>query len=364
MLAAEWKSRWALAPRLQVTGGSSTLREFEPRLRDAAAGARVLLCMAAADKWGSDWQSCEAEDGFIVEGKNRLRFGDVVADAVGFDLPDAIPRRTSGQRLRGRGVTRLDIPAKLDGSANYAADIRLPGMVFAAIRQGPPGDSLLKSFDAKAAERVRGFVSVVDTARWVAVTANSWWAANMALDAMKPKFVTGGVSRDTAKALAAALKEDGTVIASVGDVDGLLEGAKPVVRTYSAGFGPHAALEPMTATAEIKEDRMQLWIATQAPGLARAAAARATGIAEDRITVHAMQVGGSFGRKYEVEVAAQVATIAQKLDRPVQLIWSRNEDIQQVRASAKGRKNNPQSQRNLHLGVSTGSTGGHVRRPD
>ena len=339
LLAAEWKSRWGPAPRLQVTGGSSTLREFEPRLRDAAAGARVLLCMAAADKWGSDWQSCEAEDGFIVQGKNRLRFGDVVADAVGFDLPDPIPRRTSGQRLSGRGVTRLDIPAKLDGSANYAADIRLPGMVFAAIRQGPPGDSLLKSFDAKAAERVRGFVSVVDTARWVAVTANSWWAANVALDAMKPKFVTGGVSRDTAKALSAALKEDGTVIASVGDVDGLLEGAKPVVRTYSAGFGPHAALEPMTATAEIKEDRMQLWIATQAPGLARAAAARATGISEDRITVHAMQVGGSFGRKYEVEVAAQVATIAQKLDRPVQLIWSRNEDIQQDRmrpaASAK-----------------------------
>ena len=331
LLAAEWKSRWGFAPQLQVTGGSSTLRAFEPRLREAAAGARVLLSMAAADRWGIDWEACQTEDGFVVRGKDRLRFGELAEDAAGFDLPAEVPLRIGGTRLKGRGVTRLDIPAKLDGSLNYAADIRLPGMVFAAIRQGPPGDSLLKSFDAKVAGKTLGVVSVVDTARWVAVAANNWWAANVALDAMKPKFVSGGHSRDTTKALAAALKEDGTVITSTGDVDGLLEGIKPVVRSYSAGFGPHAALEPMAATAEISDGKMQLWIATQAPALARAAAARVTGIAEDRITVHATQVGGSFGRKYEVEIAAQVATIAQKLDRPVQLIWSRNEDIQQDR---------------------------------
>lgn len=334
LLSADWRSGWFNRASLQATGGSTTVREFEPRVRQAAAAARTVLTMAAAKRWDADWRACATEEGFVVLGKNRLRFGELAEEAATFDLPNHIPLRLGGTRLKGRGVNRLDVPAKLDGSANFAADVRLPDMLFASIRQGPPGDSRLVSFDRKAASRVQGVVSVIDHQRWIAVAANSWWAANVALDAMKPKFVTqGGLARqrDVDRALAAALKQDGKVVAKEGDADGLLAGARPLVRDYSAGFGPHAALEPMTATAAIDGDRMQLWVATQAPGLARKAAARATGFAEEAITVHAMQVGGSFGRKYEIDAAAQVALIARTLGRPVQLVWSRAQDMTQDR---------------------------------
>ena len=334
LVSAQWKATLGLPQSVQVTGGSSTLREFGPRLRDAAAGARTLLCMAAADRWSADWPSCETEDGFVILGKNRLRFGALAKEAAGFDLPKMVPLRSSGTRIAGRGMDRLDVPAKLDGSVTYAADVRLPGMVFAAIRQGPPGDTILKSFTRKGADGIAGLVSVIDHERWLSVAATSWWAANRALDAMRPRFVTRDelveqVSID--KALAGALNESGSSIAAQGDAEAALTAEKPVERSYAVGLAAHNALEPMAATASIESGAMQLWIATQVPGAARAAAARATGLDESAITVHAMQAGGSFGRKYECEIAAQVALIALKLGRPVQLIWSRSEDIQQDR---------------------------------
>jgi isoquinoline 1-oxidoreductase subunit beta len=333
IVSAEWsEGRWT-SLSVQVSGGSSTQRAFEPRLRKAAAGARTLLAMAAAKKWDSSWQACDAENGFIVRGNDKARFGELVEAASRLDLPRTVPLRGTGTRLLGQGLTRLDIPAKLDGSANYAADIRLPDMVFAAIRQGPPGDTVLKSFDRKASTAITGLVSVVDHPHWLAAVAHSWWTANHALDLMRPKFSTSNAVSDASvtKALADALKAPGTRVVEVGDVDALFAGVKVFERDYAVGLAPHAALEPLSATASLDGDKMQLWIATQSPGLARAAAARAIGIEEYDITVHAMQIGGSFGRKYEVEIAAQVAILARKVGRPVQLTWSRSEDMTQDR---------------------------------
>ncbi len=334
LLSAEWHDGWGLPEAIQGTGGSTSLRAFEPRLRDAAAAARVLLCKAAAKRWDASWEACDTEESFVILGKDKLRFGELAAEAAGYDLPKVIPRRDTGTRLAGRGVNRLDVPAKIDGSANFAADIRLPEMVYASIRQGPPGDSRLTGFDAVAAAKIPGVLSVIDHERWIAVAANSWWAANVALDKMRLKFTTpSGLATEAAaqKALADALKADGEIITEAGDVDALFDSAKIITRRYAAGFATHAALEPMAATAAIENGRLQLWIATQVPDLARRAAARAIGFDPDAVTVHALQVGGSFGRKYEVEIAGQAALIAQKLDRPVQLIWSRSEDMAQDR---------------------------------
>jgi isoquinoline 1-oxidoreductase subunit beta len=333
LIAAEWgEGRWT-NPKVQVTGSSSTLRAFEPKLREAAAGARTLLAMAAAKKWDSSWQACDAENGFIIRGNDKARFGELAEAATDFDLPSTVPLRNSGTRLIGHGLNRLDVPAKLDGSANYAADIRLPDMVFAAIRQGPPGDTLLTGFDRKAAKSISGLISVVDHPRWLAAVANSWWSADQALDAMRPRFSAPQLATDASvtKALDAALKQSGEAIVTLGDVDALFAGVKAIERDYSVGFAPHAALEPMSATAAIDGDQMQLWIATQSPQLARKAAAQAIGMDEAAVTVHAMQIGGSFGRKYEVEIAGQVAILARKLSRPVQLTWSRAEDMAQDR---------------------------------
>ncbi len=334
LLVDEWKSGYLPESAFQVTGGSSTLRAFLLPLRQAAAGARVMLCKAAGERWDASWEVCDTEGGFVIHGKDKARFGELVAEAVGQSVPNPAPLRIGGKRIAGRGVNRLDMAAKLDGSATFAADVRLPDMVYAAIRQGPIGNSKLLSVDRKAADAIAGVMNVIEHPRWVAAVANNWWAANRALDAMKPRFSTvGGLADDASvrKALDSALKADGSRIYETGKPDDVLASAKPILRTYDAGFAAHLALEPMAATAAIDGDQLQVWIATQLPGAARAAAARATGMKEESVIVHVMQAGGSFGRKYEIEIAGQAALLAQKLGRPVQLTWSRAEDVMQDR---------------------------------
>jgi isoquinoline 1-oxidoreductase subunit beta len=334
LLAGQWKSGRMPGSAFQGTGGSTTLRAFLLPLREAAAAARIMLCKAAGDHWDASWEACDTEDGFVIRGKDRLRFGVLVEEAADKSVPNPVPLRIGGKRIAGRGVNRLDVAAKLDGSATFTADVRLPDMVFAAIRQGPIGDSKLLSVDRKAADAIPGVMNVVENPHWVAAVANNWWAANRALDAMKPRFATsGGLVDDAsvAKALETALKTDGSRIYETGDPNTALGSGRPVLRQYDAGFALHHALEPMAAAASIENDHMQLWIATQLPGAARAAAARATGMSEDAITVHVMQAGGAFGRKYEVEAAGQAALLAQKLSRPVNLLWSRAEDVMQDR---------------------------------
>ena len=343
LFAKEWQDGIFAEPPLQLTGGSTTLRGFGDVARQAGAAARVLLCKAAAARWDADWRACETGGGFVTRGDDRLRFGELAEAAGQQTLPSEIPLRTDrDNRLRGRGLPRIDIPAKLDGSANYAGDIRLPDMLYASLRQGPIGDSRLIKVDKAAADKVAGVLMVVEHERWVAAIATNWWAANRALDVMRPQFKTSGPLANDAqieRALTGALEGDGAQIAKAGDADALLTGDRIINADYSVGLAPHAALEPMTATAAIEGDAMQLWIATQVPGLARAAAARAVGIAEEKVAVHAMLVGGSFGRKYEIGIAAQAAILARKAKRPVQLIWSRAEDLMhdRFRPPAKAR---------------------------
>ena len=344
VFAADWHEGWRPEAKVQATGGSSTIRGFEAAARQAGAAARTLLCMAASKRWDASWQACDTEAGFVTRGDDRLRFGELAQEAAGLKLPNEIPLRMGNglNRLSGRGMNRLDIPAKLDGSANYAGDIRLPDMVYAAIRQGPLGDSWLKSVDKPAADQIFGVLDVIEHERWVAAIATNWWAANRALDAMRPKFTTRGRlvgDRSIDRALTSALDVEGERVAESGDVDASLAGAKLLTAEYAVGLAPHAALEPMTATAAINSDKLQLWIATQLPALARDAAARAIGMDPDNITIHPMLVGGSFGRKYEVDIAAQAAIVAHKLKRPVHLTWSRAEDMmhEPFRPAAKAR---------------------------
>lgn len=331
------RAGYAQRNAMLLTGGSSSVRAFEDVLRGAGAAARILLSKAAAQRWGVDWQSCGAAGGFVLHGDKKLRFAELAAEAVRGSVPHPIPLRggdSNGGRLLGKSLPRLDVPAKVDGSANFAGDIRLPDMVFASIRQGPVGDSKLIRVNRAAADKVRGVLAVVTNDRWVAAVANNWWAANKALDALKPRFATTGAIIGTASihaALTAALDGPGTRMAAQGDLSAAFKGAKVVTADYRAGLAVHAAIETMTATAQFSDHngrgRLELWMPTQAPGLARAAAAATLGIAEDEVVVHAMLAGGSFGANLEHLVAEQAALLARELKRPVQLVWSRSEDL-------------------------------------
>lgn len=326
--------RIAVTEALMITGGSTSVRGFEDRLREAGAAARVLLCRAAAARWDADWRACDTADGFVTRGDDRLHFGDLAAEAASYRLPRDIPRRSSREnRLTGRSLPRLDLPSKVDGSVNYAGDVRLPDMVFASIAQGPLGDGRLVSIDEAAARPVPGVVEIVRTDRWVAAVATNWWAADRAVQALRPRFATAGAlagDRAITRALDAAF-ENGARVASQGDVGASFRAADVYTAEYRAGLAPHAAIETLAATASIEHGVLQLWIGTQAQGLAVEAASRATGIPAKRIVVHPMMIGGSFGRRYEVEIAGQAALIAQRINRPVQLVWSRAEDMRQDR---------------------------------
>ncbi|RXD03401.1 xanthine dehydrogenase family protein molybdopterin-binding subunit [Sphingomonas sp. UV9] len=312
-----------------LTGASSSIRMFEQACRQAGAGARALLCMAAAKRWDADWTVVNVDAGFCTHAGKRIRFAELAEEAAAFTLPDPLPLGIQGAgKLAGTSVPRLDAPAKVDGSANFAGDVRLADMVHAAIRQGPVGSRLVK-VDRAAADRIRGVLSVVENPDWVAAVATTGWAAQKALDALAPRFENDGPLPDSASidsALDGALAGPGTRMTSTGDVEATFQGAKLVTATYRAGLGLHAAMETRSATASFSNGRLELWLATQAPGLARAAAARAAGLSEGAVVVHPMLVGGSFGAALEHDVAEQAAILAVKLRRPVSLVWSRGED--------------------------------------
>lgn len=318
-----------------MTAGSTSIRGFEARYREAGAVARALLCKAAARQWDAAWDACDTAAGFVIHGDDKMRFADVAADAARLAPPSAVPLRAPGAGgIAGRSVPRLDLPSKVDGSARFAGDVRLPDMVFAAVRQGPYGDTRLKSVDVKAADAVAGSLAIVRHPRFVAAVATNWWAANRALDAVAPVFVTTGPLADDASieaALVAALEGPGTRFADVGDLAKAFASGRGHHAEYAVSTALHAAIEPLAATARLSGDRLEVWMPTQAPDLARAAAARAVGLAAEQVTIFPMLAGGGYGRHLEVEAAEQAAILARHMRRPVQLTWSRAEECIQDR---------------------------------
>ena len=187
--AGRWTARdYATKNALMLTGGSTSVRAFEGPLREAGAGARALLSRAAAARWEVDWEQLDTRGGFVWGPGGRLSFAELAEEAAAQELPERLPVRGGIEnRLVGQPLPRLDVPAKLDGSARFAGDVRLEDMVYAALRSGPPG-SRLAQIDAEAAGRFPGVLKIVRNPEWVAVAASNWWAAWQALAAIRPRF--------------------------------------------------------------------------------------------------------------------------------------------------------------------------------
>jgi isoquinoline 1-oxidoreductase beta subunit len=334
-LADSLADEWAERDAFMITAGSTSVRQFEIPCRIAGAAARVLLCQAAAARWDTNWESCEAAAGFVTFGKKKIAFADLVAEAAELEVPDPVPLRASARNaLSGKEVARLDVAAKVDGSANFAGDIRLPDMLYASVRAGPIGDTRLKSVSAKGAASIKGFVKMIKTDRWVAALGSNWWAANKALDAMGPVFETTGRMPQTGAINdtldRAIVKGAGYRIHDVGSVAGALDkaaGTRVFKSQYIVAPALHAPIETRSATAQYENGRLTLWLATQVPEVARKAAASAIGISTDEVTLIAMQAGGSFGRNLDSLIAEQAAVLAKQAQRPIQVIWSRPEDF-------------------------------------
>ncbi len=327
-----WTRReYAARNALMLTGGSTSVRAFEQRLREAGAGARALLSMVAAERWGADWEQLDTAGGFVVNGRQRIAFADLAETAASMELPDQLPVRGGlDNRLTGKPLPRLDLPAKVDGSAVFAGDIRLPDMAYASVRAGPIGDSRLIRADVDAANRIPGVLAAFREERWAGAAATNWWLADRAVRAMNPVFETQGspVSDSAIGATlgAALLGSGGSRLFERGSPDEAFAQGATLEADYSVFAAPIAAPETLTATARLTGSRVEVWAPTQAAGLARAAASRAAGLGEEQVTLYPTLVGGGYGRKLETIAIEQAVVMASRMKRPVQLVWSRTEE--------------------------------------
>lgn len=337
-----WLTRdWAARHRFMATADGTSLAAYEQPARIAAAAARACLAQAAGRRWRVDWRALDVAGGLVSHAGESLTFGALAAAAAEFSSPDPPPLNPAPLaeppvgRVPGAlaAFPRLDIPAKLDGSYAFAGDIRLPGMLYAAIRHAPIGAGRLADYDTAPGRAVPGFRGCVAGEGWLAVVANTGWAAQRALVRIAPRFTvehsadTLGIEAALDHALTAG---GGTVVQAAGDAAAL--GAKPnFARRYDLAPALPAAIETATATAFYRPSdwfghRLDLWVATQAPEQTRAAVAAALGMALDDVLLVPVGAGGSFDARLETPHAVEAALIAKAMGRPVQLTYSREEE--------------------------------------
>ncbi len=328
--------RWAEGERFTATADGTSIAAYEQPCREAAASARAMLAQSAAARWNVDWEECQATAGFILHGNKRATFGDLAEDAAGYDPPDPPPLRSApaaeqpGRMADGDvfAFPRLDLPAKVDGSLLFAGDVRLPDMLFAAIRQGPQGVAALSGFDKNAAKGIRGLRQVIDGKRWLAAVADTWWIAEHALEAMQPRFSVKGApdSGTIEEQLDKAIRsEPGETIWERGEGKDAV-GKPDLALRYDFAPAVHGSIETASATARLADDKLELWVATQAPEAVRKAAARALGMSERDVVLYPVPAGGSFDRRLEHDHAIQAALLAREIGRPIALTWSRQQE--------------------------------------
>ncbi len=323
-----------------ATVGSRGTRTSVAPLQKAGANARVRLIAAAAKRWNVAPDTCEARDSKITHKPTgrTLTYGAVAADAVKVKLDVEPAVKTPEQyTLMGKPIPRLDTPLKVDGTAQFGIDVRLPDMAYAAVISCPVPGGTLKSFDAKAIEGRKGVIAVVPMKDSIAVAAEgNYWAAKSALEAVHVEWETGAAGKTNSaqfnQLYRDALKEKNPVAEQKGNIEDAFKGAaKQIEAIYEVPYQAHAPMEPLNATVRFTGDQLEVWIGTQQPGGVLGIAAAASGLPPANITVHNQFLGGGFGRRGKHDELPHAIAVAQAIKRPVKLVWSREQDIRQDR---------------------------------
>lgn len=318
----------------QATGQSAAVRGYYTLLRQMGASARDMLLAAAAGRWQVPVAECRAERSVVrhaASGRSAT-YGELAADAARQAPPaEVLLKPATAFRLVGTQVARKDSPAKVDGSAQYSADIVLPGMLHATVRVSPVAGGEVARLDDARARAAPGVVDVVRVDGGVAVVAATWWQAHKALDRLDVEF-SGGRTAATSASIEAdldkAIAGGGLVARENGNVEAALAaGGRKLEVEYTVPYLAHATMEPMGCVAHVDGDRCTVWAPTQGPTVARAAAAKAAGVPAENVTVHRMFLGGGFGRRYETDFVTQAVQVSRAVGRPVKLLWSREEDL-------------------------------------
>ncbi|MFZ2737410.1 MAG: molybdopterin cofactor-binding domain-containing protein [Burkholderiaceae bacterium] len=325
------------------TGGSRGIRTSHLYVRKGGAAARMMLVQAAANQWGVPVDECTAANSIIshAASKRKTSYGKVAAAAARLEAPKEVTLKDPKQwKLIGQPIKRLDTRDKIDGKKIYGADLKLPGMLNAAIRECPVFGGKVKSFDAARVASLRGVRKVLqvgDSA--VAVVADTWWQAKTALDQLPVQWDEGANGKVSSASINEILKagldaEQGFVGLKSGEAKTALAGAtKKIEAVYAYPFQNHACMEPMNATARYTAGKCEVWVPTQDGEASFAALLTASGLPADKCEVYKIDLGGGFGRRGAFQdYVTQAVNIAKQIPgTPVKLLWSREEDMVQGR---------------------------------
>ncbi|MFM2110027.1 MAG: xanthine dehydrogenase family protein molybdopterin-binding subunit [Gammaproteobacteria bacterium] len=316
----------------QITGGSTSIRDGFEKLRKAGAQARTMLLQAAATHWGVAPGELRIDGGAVLHGKERLSYGALAEAAAKLPIPKEITLKPATEfTLVGKPAKRIDTAAKLDGSATYGIDVKLPGMLHGAIAQCPTLGGKLASFDGSAAEAMPGVKKIVGVGNGVVVVADHYWQARKALEAVKITWDPGANANLGSQGIRSRLRNaatrEGRGVRADGDASAAIKTAAKVVRaTYDLPLLAHATLEPQCCTADVRTDGADIHAPTQTQTIAQATAAAAAGLKPEQVKIHTTLLGGGFGRRLEVDVIPAAVLASKAVGKPVKVIWSREED--------------------------------------
>ncbi len=325
---------------LQGTGGSSAMSNSWMQLREAGARARAMLLAAAAKEWKVPAADLTVDKGIVYHAasKRQVRFGSLVSTAVSLAVPATVSLKDPKDfKLIGHQVPRVDVPSKVDGTAQFTLDVALPGMLVALLKRAPQFGATVKSFDANAAMRVKGVVKVVQVPRGVAVIAQGFWAAKQGRDALLVEWDDTNAEKRSSAALmeeyrrladqpAHSARKDGDAVAALRDT------ARRVSASYEFPFLAHAPMEPLDAVVKLTANSCEIWAGDQFQTVDQANAAKIAGLDPQQVSIHTLYAGGSFGRRanpysdYIVE-AVSIAKAYGADGTPIKLQWTREDDL-------------------------------------
>ncbi len=317
--------------------GSQSIRSSWQSLRQAGANAREMLVQAAAQKWGVDKTQCRAENNMVINTASnaKLSYGSLAEAASKLPAPTGVTLKDPAQfRIVGKPMKRLDTPSKVDGSAAFGIDVRLPNMQYAVVARCPVFGGKVASFDATKAKAVSGVKGVVQISTGVAVVADNTWSAmqgKRVLDIQWDEgktaaFSTPGISQSFAD----ATQQPGTPQKQVGDAGAALaSAAKKIDAVYEVPFLAHAPMEPLNCVADVRSDRCEVWASTQGQSAAKNEAMRVTGLKPENVEVYTKYMGGGFGRRARADYIGEAVEVSKAVGVPVKLTWSREDDLQQ-----------------------------------
>ena len=338
-LEADWKQiqiEQAGASTLfgdQTTGGSASVRTTWDPMRRAGAAAREMLISAAALHWGVGRASCKAENGAIVHATSsrRATYGELATKAATLPVPtDVVLKQAKDYKIVGKPLPRLDTPAKVNGSAEYGIDFRVPNMKYALLARCPVIGGKVANFDDKEAKKVEG-VSYVGklTDSSIAVVADSVWSAMEGRRVLQVTWDEGPNKDLNTAAIMQSMREaaskTGVPLYSVGDVK--KASGRRIEAAYELPFMAHAAMEPGNATAHVEGSKCEIWAPTQVPQDVRDSVAAAIGLDADNVKVNVLLIGGGFGRRLEHDYAVEAAQVSKAINGPVKVLWTREDDM-------------------------------------